>query len=155
MSSYFKKAEHLLVSPHKFFASIKKERGFSGPFKFYTITVILTSFLYALYPSSLFLDLVNKLGISKFSYYWIILFSTSFISGFITAFLIHLFLKIIGGKGTYADTYKIYAYSALILSLNVVSQFLFSFPAFQMVISLSLIVWFILVLKNGLRVVHW
>ena len=106
------------------------------------------------YPPS-FLDLVNKLGISKFSYYWIILFSTSFISGFITAFLIHLFLKIIGGKGTYADTYKIYAYSALILSLNVVSQFLFSFPAFQMVISLSLIVWFILVLKNGLRVVHW
>jgi len=155
MLSYLSKIQYLITSPHNFFSFVKKEKGFYYPFRFYTITIFLSSFLYAIYPNSLFRELLNEFVPMSFSSYWIILFIISFVSGFITAALLHVISKILGGRGKYEDTYKIYAYCVSILSLNVFFQFLYLFPIFQAMMSLLLIVWFFLVLIKGLRVVHW
>src|SRR3989344_5460585 len=124
---FFKRVSKSLFHSSMFFDAVKKEEGVGKPLKFLAIISLIFSIIFALMfvflgfliglmfalapgmaaIGGLLALLSGTLGIIFGGFLWVIVIVTSFVSAAIS----HLFIKIVGGKGGFYQTYKSLAYS--------------------------------------------
>jgi len=109
------KIKKVLSSPSEFFDEIKKEKGIGEAFKYFALlsllqplvtTVVLAQGLNFEKYSVIFGGLTFGAGIAVYT----ILYLFSLVFSFIGVGIIHLSAKLLGGKGDYSATYKVFAY---------------------------------------------
>ncbi|MBI4018803.1 MAG: YIP1 family protein [Candidatus Aenigmarchaeota archaeon] len=115
------KISSILLTPSKFFASAKKEKGIGDAFKYYfsislipAIATTLLALILGLAMSSLYQGALGEtavagsiINIVVFGFVWI----TGIVWRFIAAGMLHAFAKILGAKNYYSETYKAVVYS--------------------------------------------
>lgn len=107
---FLEKIKKILFKPTEFFREIKKEVGVGEAFKYLAIVsliyVVLTMVLKFI-SSFFFIDFLG------FSFVMIIgVYVLSLVGSFVGAGILHLFVKIFGGKNDYSATYKASVYSS-------------------------------------------
>ncbi|MDI6721351.1 MAG: YIP1 family protein [Candidatus Aenigmarchaeota archaeon] len=143
--SFFQRLKKSMFHSSGFFDEIRSEEGIGKPLKFLAIVSAIFSLIFAAifavigYLLGSFFQLVP--GLSYFGNFfssmfaafglvigiilWVLIISFSFIGVAIS----HLFVKIVGGQGSYTQTYKAYAYSmsAIVFFWVPVANLLFVF----------------------------
>lgn len=155
---FFWKIINILFSPQNFFETVSKESGFDGPILFVIIIgLIIGSLVSALiiFALNILAGVFPPLAQTFQQPLWLIvpiIIAVSMIGlvivSFIGALVSHLSIKILGGQGTFNDTYKIIAYStalifptAIITPIPIAGQFV---PA----------IWSILINVFGFSILH-
>jgi hypothetical protein len=125
--NFFTKVKSLMTGTSPaFWDEVRKERGVQEPALYYlTLSCIPAAavFLYAIYGMSTrslesvqhFVEAVEGLGLSPYAGILVLiaaLFSIMFVGVFIGAGILHLFLRMFGGKGDFAHTYRALAYAS-------------------------------------------
>jgi hypothetical protein len=108
------KIKKVLFNPTEFFEEVKKEVGIGEAFKY----LVIISLTYAIIL--MFFMAILSLFMGFFPAFFGIfvfliplgIFSLSLIGSFVGAAILHLFVKILGGKGDYSATYKASVYSS-------------------------------------------
>ena len=130
------KIKQILFSPNSFFSSLKKEKKVDGAFGYFAIISLIGSVFFFLsvffqWSDFSFFSFLNPSG--DFGGLLII---TIFIYGlglgfsFVNAGVLHIWIKIFGGKSKYSKTYQLYVYTStptLLLSWIPFIGFLSSF----------------------------
>ncbi len=141
----FHRLTRSLFHSSEFFEAVKGEEGIGKPFKFLVVIALIFSAVFALifvllgFLIGLMFALVpgmssigallalfsGTLGLAFGGLLWVIIIATSFVSAAIS----HLFVKLVGGKGGYYQSYKslVYSYSALILVWIPLAGIIFAF----------------------------
>lgn len=98
--SFFKRISNLLRNPKKYFLSVRKE-GFNEPFVYYLIFLFMITLSNTAYELKVF-----NISWSWYPLAYVVGVLISLIGFFMLTGMIHLFLRLIGGKGKYDDTLK-------------------------------------------------
>ncbi len=127
---FFRRFKKSMFNSSKFFDSVKSEQGIGTPLKFafvlyavatlffavvlFLLSSIIMAFLVPFIGQSSILD---ALGLSSILIIGMFLFMI--ISGFVGAGILHVFVKLLRGKGNYTATYKsvVYSQSPIILMM--------------------------------------
>jgi len=114
---FWDKINYLFTKPSLFFERIKSEPGIGGAFIAYIITLItaITLFYFMTFTLSSYFFGNYSYGYLGFLLPIYLLIGLGFVIGFGFAYsgIVHGIIRIFNGKGSFADTYKIYAYSSI------------------------------------------
>lgn len=152
------RVQSVIKTPTKFFNAVQKEKGFKAPFTYLVVISIISSVLsYFFNP---FLGGVSSLvgpgaGAAAVIFLWI----AGLILSFIVYGFFHLFVILLGGKGGYENTYKVFVYSSTPLSLLAwVGEMFFGFGSSGIILGVSifitLAIWGLYLLITGLSITH-
>ncbi|HLD83544.1 MAG TPA: YIP1 family protein [archaeon] len=108
MAAMIEKIKSVLMTPDKFFASVKKEQGYAEPVK-YTALLSLAAFAVTSAVLSLIAGSFNITGIVIGSVFISVLF---IILQFVSAVGTHIFVILAGGKNGYSQTFKAGVYAS-------------------------------------------
>ncbi|SRR3989338_6735876 len=109
-----RKAKSVITEPDRFFASVKKEKGLAEPAKFYAVVsgvplLVLAALTVAGFSIMPMMGLVmGGTMVTGLAFVWLLQIVGLFFSAGIT----HIAVKLLGGKNSYADTYKAIAYGS-------------------------------------------
>src|SRR3989338_7305919 len=114
---YIKKIESIIKTPVKFFNQAKNEKNLKDAFFYYGLLSLVSMFGFSAvyffaYSSLMAIPYANLLGIPSQDFNPITNYFLSLISIFISTFIIHLFVRLLKGKGRYVETFKAYAYGS-------------------------------------------
>jgi len=101
------KIKEVLLSSSDFFKKIKEEKGIGKPFIYFAI-LSLVFFALMTIPIMAKLPFYQGMTIEMIPIFYVI----SLISIFVSSGIIHLFIKLVGGKGDYQKTFKAMVYSS-------------------------------------------
>lgn len=104
--SFFKRISNLLMNPKKYFLSVRKE-GFNEPFVYYLIFLFMISLGSTAYQLKVF-----NLSWTWYPIAYVVGLLISLIGFFMLTGMIHMFLRLMDGKGRYEDTLKGVVYAA-------------------------------------------
>jgi len=119
---FLTKIRKVLFEPSKFFTNLKKEKGIKEAFIYFALLSAVNTLLAAIvahlgfiYFPNIF-DIPNLYQLTNYGpqpdFVWFIGFYLFWLAlSFVAAGLLHLWIKILGGKGDYTKTYQLYAYS--------------------------------------------
>jgi len=105
------KVKTALFQPDKFFEGIKQETSIKPAFAYYAILYAFSMLLAMLTVSPLLFVLTSMFPAGYVIVFVIALYVIGLLSSFFVAGVIHLCIRLLGGKGTYTQTYQVYAYS--------------------------------------------
>jgi hypothetical protein len=109
-----KKVRSVLFSPTKFFEKVREEVDIKEAFKYILVLALIPSIIISIiYPMIIppeFIPLWYIIG--PIIYYFFII-----LGFFVQAAILHLFVKLLGGKKSYSETYKasVYSYTPMML----------------------------------------
>ena len=146
---YLKKIELIIKNPVKFFSQAKKEKNLKDAFFYYGFLSIVSmlgiSLIYFLaYNYSLNIPYGTYLGVPMQDFNPITTYIFTLINIFISSFIVHIFVRLLKGKGNYADSFKAFAYG------STPSLLLGWVPGAGIVFSL----WSIYLIIKGLSILH-
>ncbi len=99
-----KKAKFVMLKPGAFFAKAKAEKGISDAFRYLAIISLVYAIgNYFLSPAN---AMMSKEVLIVFSY------AAGLLSPFVSAWITNIIARLLGGKGKYHETYKVYAYAS-------------------------------------------
>lgn len=107
------KIKKILVDPKGFFESNKKDTSVETALKFNAILLIVSVVTGALFTSAIIKPLANISGVnSNISISSLILgYIMALVGTFIAAGIMHLWIKLFGGKGDYVKTFQMFVYA--------------------------------------------
>ena len=150
------KIEDVIKTPEKFFNSVKSEKSIKPAFIF--DAVITAVYVAASYIISLAVGGPLLSGAASGVTGVVINWAFDILFTFVFAGYFHLFIRLLGGKGKYLDTYKVYAYaSAVFLPLLAVMALLGLGTAgivIGVLIGIAICIWGLYVYLKGLSVLH-
>ena len=156
--SIVQKAESVLRTPTKFFTSVQKEKGLKAPFVYLAVVSFISALLNYFFNPMLKLFAAPfgpGIGFAAIIGLWI----AGLILSFIFYGFFHLFVMLLGGKGGYENTYKVFAYSSTPSSLlGWIAGIFFGFGLGGIVVGgliyVALIIWALYLFVTGLSIVH-
>lgn len=117
------KIRDVLISPHKFFQRMQKEKGLKKAFIYFAILSLFSAilgFLLSLLMMPLYQQILASLALNiptlQYSSGWVVLnqlisYIIGLLASFVIAGLLHVWLMIFGGRADYEKTYQLYVYS--------------------------------------------
>ena len=138
---YLKKIESIIKTPVKFFNQAKNEKNLKDAFFYYGLLSLVSMFGFS---AVYFFAYSSLMAIPSQDFNPITNYFLSLISIFISTFIIHLFVRLLKGKGRYVDTFKAYAYG------STPSLLLGWVPVIGIVFGL----WSIYLIIKGLSIMH-
>ena len=156
--SIVNKIESVVKTPTKFFNNAKNEKGFKPAFTYLVVISLISSVLnYFFNPMlKMFSTLFGPgLGLAAIIFLWIV----GLILSFIIYGFFHLFVLLLGGKGGYENTYRVFVYSSTPSSLlGWIAGMFFGFGLGGVVVGglifIVLIIWVLYLFATGLSIVH-
>ena len=121
------KAKAVLLTPSKFFDSVKKERSIKESVLFFSVVTIISTILNYVFSPDSYATLVGTLGLpGPVVVIVTVIFSVAL--SFLMFGFFHLFVMLLGGKQGYKETYKAFAYGSAptVLGWIPIAGFLFS-----------------------------
>jgi hypothetical protein len=149
------KAKNILFQPNNCWSDFEKEKGIGNALSYLIILLIVGAVLYysigLISLGSTSSEQVNKISAmgDKFGLsiqstllaVTIILFVIFFIATFINSGLIHLFIKMFKGQGTFSDSYKAFTYGTtpqlLLMGIPFINQFSYFYMIYLQLNGLS------------------
>ena len=104
---FFERIARVLKTPKKYFSTVKKE-GIKEPLIFYLIFISIVSLLSAASQIKSF-----QISAAFYPLIYIIIVHLGIAGTFIGSGIIHLFIMLFNGKGTYMDTFKARVYGSV------------------------------------------
>ena len=121
-TGFLRRFKKSMLNPSRFFDSIKPEQGIEAPLRFafvlYAVVTLFFAVVLFLLSSVIMAFLVPfigqssaliALGLSSILVIGVFLFMI--VSGFVGAGILHVFVRLLRGKGNYTESYKSVAYS--------------------------------------------
>ncbi|MBI4014741.1 MAG: YIP1 family protein [Candidatus Aenigmarchaeota archaeon] len=112
VKSIFHNAMSVVTGPDKFFASVKKEKGLAEPMKYYAVISSVPLLVLAVVMAAGFsimpMPVMGGAVIAGLAILWLLQIAVLFLS----AGIMHIAVKMLGGKSGYANTYRALAYGA-------------------------------------------
>lgn len=132
----------LFSHPFEFFDNVKEENSIVGGFEMFFLAAVFALLVQVVLLLALPL-LTSWLNIADVGYFFLTNAGSiivSIVGLFISALVIHLFVMVFGGKGSFSGTFNVVAYSmapyVLLSILPVVGLFAMFFTAFLLVVGL-------------------
>ncbi|MBI4146740.1 YIP1 family protein [Candidatus Woesearchaeota archaeon] len=162
-AGYFGRLKEVLFSPAKFFESVKEEQGVGKPLLFVVISsaivgVLLSVMLFVFFgfliglaaeggaDVSSLVAALSPLLVAAVLFVGSLVFSI--VGSFVFAGLFHISVKLLGGKGSFVQTYKALAYSSGVFIPGMVLMFI------PFVGSIATSVWAIVLFVIGVSALH-
>jgi len=150
------KVQGIIRTPEKFFKSVEKEKSIKPAFVFdavITAVSVAISYVIGLAVGGVF-SANTASGVSGVVFNWIF----GMIFGFVCVGFFHIFIRLLGGKGKYLDTYKALIYASAISLLTLVSMVFFGFGLAGMAIgvlsAVAVSIWCLYVTLKGVSILH-
>ncbi len=162
-----------ILHPNTLFESVKEEKGFIGPLKFYILVLAINFVITALFylavgamlsaassaatTNGIFSGMpifAIVLGLGMLSL--IVSAIGAIVGTFIGAAVLHIFALIFGAKKGYQNTYKAFVYSSgpIIILLPLAFGLFFLLSTVYIIINLLLYVWVIALMVKGMKILH-
>ena len=157
---YFSKLKAVLFSPREFFESIQSDDRIMPAYVFMLLSLLLYGAVFGLLFAlifggflSTFLGPLLGMGGALFIFIFIllfigILFLVFSLFSFVSAGLVHLFIKLFGGQGSYTKTYQAIAYSTGVMLPGTIIMLI------PFVGALAILIWQFVLLLTGLSIFH-